>query len=292
MNNINEIYYPEIPTPKSSGINIFEIKDLISRYRSELKLFESHRLNFHAFLCITDGEVNHFLDGNKIVIKKGQYLLSTKGNINAFCELSDYCGYAIVFTEEFAEEYLSYDAKLLLETCSSSSKIATRVMDSDTLDMVIKLAMSELYSDNKFRLNHVGTIISIYILRIFEREVAVSPSREQDRKREKFNNFKVLVDENFARTRNIQEYAKMMNISYTYLNSVCQTVSGVTAKSFIQNVIIKEAKHLLSSTSLTYREIALKLGFSESSNFYKYFKKQTLQLPSDYRAKANNSKNR
>jgi cysteinyl-tRNA synthetase len=100
---------------------------------------------------------------------------------------------------------------------------------------------------------------------------------------EYFNHFRLAVEQNFSKTRDAKVYASELSISYKHLNEVCKQVVKVTAKSFINNYVILEAKRMLVSTSLSVKEIAFAIGFSEPTNFLKYFKKHTSLTPVEFR---------
>jgi AraC-like DNA-binding protein len=91
------------------------------------------------------------------------------------------------------------------------------------------------------------------------------------------------VEKNFTKTRDAKAYAADLSISYKHLNDVSKEIVNSTAKSFIDNYVILEAKRMLVSTSLSVKEIAFELGFDEPTNFLKYFKKHTSITPVDFR---------
>jgi AraC-like DNA-binding protein len=64
---------------------------------------------------------------------------------------------------------------------------------------------------------------------------------------------------------------------------VVKSLSGKTAKDFIQSRIIIEAKRMLYFTELSLKEIGYQLGFSEPANFSAFFKKSTGKSPSLFR---------
>lgn len=277
------------PIEKPNSIGLFRVKDILKE--SRFQPFDHHRITFNALLFITSGEVYHLVGDKKIVLKSGECLFIPRGEAHSFDKESNYEGYVVIFSEEFAASYIPMSANLLLEKCSLEREVYKRVFNASHLASLIAIIDSELRRDSEVKLNIIGSAISLFILKIFDSEVAVNASIDIDRGREHFYEFEHLVEKHYATTRNVKRYAEMMSVSYTYLNSVCKKVSGVTAKPFIDNVVISEARRLLISTSLSSKEIAFKLGFNESSNFYKYFKKHTSMLPSSYRVADRESDN-
>lgn len=98
-----------------------------------------------------------------------------------------------------------------------------------------------------------------------------------------------LVNVHYIDKKTIKEYANLLSVSEDHLAKSVKSETGRTAYAYIIDRIIKEAKDLIAYTPLTYSEIAYQLNFSDTSNFSKYFKRETGLSPSVYR---NSLKNR
>ena len=94
--------------------------------------------------------------------------------------------------------------------------------------------------------------------------------------------FKQLLSEKHHVTHNANEYADKLGVSYKYLNDVCKEICSQTAKSFIDAWLLLEIKRNISEQKYTSQEIAFKMGFSEPSNFIRFFKKHTGLTPSQF----------
>ena len=99
----------------------------------------------------------------------------------------------------------------------------------------------------------------------------------------KFGVFRNELEQHFSESRNAKKYARIMNISYKHLNEICRSVTGKTAKKFIDTYVILEIKRRLAISSASVKELTYQLGFDEPTNFVKYFKKHTGQSPSQFR---------
>ena len=87
----------------------------------------------------------------------------------------------------------------------------------------------------------------------------------------------------FTESRNADFYAKKMNITYKHLNVICKEVVNITAKRFIDEFVILEAKRQLINSAVKSTELAFSLGFEEPTNFIKYFKKFTGLTPNRFK---------
>ena len=99
-----------------------------------------------------------------------------------------------------------------------------------------------------------------------------------------FITFQELVENHVVKTTRVSDYAKMMSISTKTLNTISKSIVNKTAKEFVDEISAKQIKRLLINTSLPIKEIAYASGFEETTNFYKYFKRQVGMTPEQYRS--------
>jgi AraC-like DNA-binding protein len=103
-------------------------------------------------------------------------------------------------------------------------------------------------------------------------------------RREKITHeFRKLVAQHFPEHKEVTYYAGHLNITPKYLTEVLQDELGKSAKSFIDEFVIMEAKSLLKQTSMSIQEISHWLGFEDASHFTKSFKKLAKHTPTEYR---------
>ena len=85
--------------------------------------------------------------------------------------------------------------------------------------------------------------------------------------------------------REVQWYAKQLNITPKYLSEICKAHSGKSASEWIADVTITELKHYLRNTTLPIHEIAKEMDFPNASFFCQYTKKHTGLTPNHFRKK-------
>ena len=81
----------------------------------------------------------------------------------------------------------------------------------------------------------------------------------------------------------VQYYADKLCITPNYLNEIVSSAMGISAKQYIQNKVVEEAKRLLVYTELPISEIAFELHFSTVSYFVRCFRQCTGETPLSYR---------
>lgn len=95
--------------------------------------------------------------------------------------------------------------------------------------------------------------------------------------------FEQLLDIQFRTVKKVHQYAAQLNISSKKLIHVSERITGQTPKQLIDHRIMLESKRLLTNTDMTVKEIGYDLGFDESTNFVKYFKKREGVTPVVFR---------
>jgi AraC-like DNA-binding protein len=85
----------------------------------------------------------------------------------------------------------------------------------------------------------------------------------------------------------VQYIADNLNVSANYLSKLLQLLTGQSTQKFIHDKLIDLAKEELSTTDLTVKEIAFKLGFEHPQSFNKLFKSKTKVSPLEFRQSFN-----
>lgn len=90
----------------------------------------------------------------------------------------------------------------------------------------------------------------------------------------------LLITEPIPR-KTVKFYAQKLNISMVYLSECIKKATSRTFKEIVDEYSIISAKSLLKD-DVVVSEVAEKLGFDESGNFAKYFKKHTGMTPKNF----------
>ena len=81
-------------------------------------------------------------------------------------------------------------------------------------------------------------------------------------------------------------FAQRAHLSTSYFGDLIKKEAGVTAQSYIQDILIGQSKQLLLEGSLTINEIAYQLGFQYPQHFTRLFKNKVGITPNQYRRQA------
>ncbi|MFD8766829.1 AraC family transcriptional regulator [Streptomyces mirabilis] len=95
--------------------------------------------------------------------------------------------------------------------------------------------------------------------------------------------FQQELERSFAVLRQAHGYADRLGYSLKTLNRSCQRATGHTAKHLIDARVTLEAKRLLAHTDAPVSAISHRLGFTEPTNFSKFFTRATGRTPGAFR---------
>ncbi|MDC0584431.1 AraC family transcriptional regulator [Bacteroidales bacterium] len=284
MKKIPEIIY-ENYNPKTQGFELIKLSELFVKIKKPIdhNPHLPHKLSFNIILIITSGETTHLVDFNKHHLKAGDSLLISKGQMHAFNTLLKFDGYIIVFTEAFMQKFVAQSALTKISYCYNYFLRQEKIYAPLLHQQFIKIFREEVKINTSNISNILGAYLSIFLIKLSDQSLQNTPQLSAGKNYDYFIQFKKLVETNFSKTRDAKDYAHEICISYKHLNTVSKNVIGITAKSFIDNFVILEAKRMLVSTVLSVKEIAFKIGFEEPTNFQKYFKKHTQLTPAVFR---------
>jgi AraC-like DNA-binding protein len=98
--------------------------------------------------------------------------------------------------------------------------------------------------------------------------------------------FRQIIDERFAKTRQVEEYARGLGCSVRTLTRASLSATGRTAKQLVDDRVALEAKRLLAESDLAVADVGARLGFSEATNFGRFFARTVGSSPGQFRAES------
>ena len=96
--------------------------------------------------------------------------------------------------------------------------------------------------------------------------------------------FRVAVENDIGGSHNVRDYVRHLGYSERTVDRACRKVTGQSAKAVLSERLVLEAKRLLAHTDKTAATIAAELGFTEPTNFHKFFARWARERPSQFRA--------
>lgn len=188
-------------------------------------------------------------------------------------------GHAVMFGMDFLMQQGISSSELnnmqLFFNCDESKPLALEAPEMGNLHLFFQKFGSELATDRSDKWEVLGAWLKLFLIeckRLREKKAILSLKLEH-RHSSIVRKFKNDVEQNFAQWRQVNDYAQAQNLSSNYLNEVIKAETGTSAKDFILNRLILEAKRLARYSDLSAKQIAFSLGYEDVSQFSKFFKK-------------------
>ena len=273
---------------RGSQFDLIRLEELFLRTEMDHSPEVLHKVEFYIILIIEEGESFHTIDFIDYKCETGTLITIRKDQIHKFFKGKNIKGSLLLFTDEFLVSYLeemeSQKTMLLFNELLGSPKL--QLLDSDfrdILQMVHRIKEEYAVVNDAHSLSIIRSELHILITKLF-RIKAKSKKIDFDRKYlSEFVALQQLIEANITETRTVRDYAQMMGLSSKTLNSITRSIVHKPAKEFIDEICTKQIKRLLINTQLSVKEIAYQSGFEETTNFYKYFKRQTKTTPEQFR---------
>jgi AraC family transcriptional activator of pobA len=276
-------------------------KDEIVQFRT-LERFTSvfgntpRRLNEEKFtyiiISIKQGKGHCYVDNEYVALQPGTLLLV---NPFSFLHLENTLylqGVAILFTEEFLCRSHLQEQLLYKTTYGPNRRTFFQLGDNEVGNNYLQTQISmfgweyRLGRDPllKFDLLHnilLGVIIYLHKLQL-ENENAQLDILEPVAKGQ-IVQFVQLLNKHFKEQNGLQFYAEKMNLTQDQLSQVCKKGVGWSPKAIMQEKLLRESKRLLLFDAMSVKEISYELGFTEPTNFVKFFQQHTGISPKNFR---------
>ncbi|MCF2874510.1 MULTISPECIES: helix-turn-helix domain-containing protein [unclassified Tenacibaculum] len=276
-------------SPEIEGVEIITLESIEKQKNSLDHLPEKpHQLEFYQLAFYTEANTEHLVDFVWHEVRKNSIIYVSKGQVNAFKFQGNVKGFLILFTEEYFKNQLSNipqdTAIRLLTPQLFSSQI--QIPESSNIPKYIELLFNEFYKTSEvFNRKHIiDSLFNIIFSKVEEVKRNHTNYIKESDKLTLFLSFQTILKKDFTLSRNAVYYAEKLNITYKHLNVVCKEIISKTAKEYIDDFIILEAKRNLVNSTIKSTELAYQMGFEESTNFVKYFKKHTGLTPNVFKS--------
>ncbi len=162
-------------------------------------------------------------------------------------------------------------------------------LDTETLNKIDPL-LERLESEYNNSRPDSSDIFRIYLLALFTElkrampiEVRTASDRADNAALRFTQLYKNALSQFIYEKQTVSDYADLLHISPNHLNKCVKTVAGQSARDLLDEMILLEAKVLLSQSDLSVSEIAYRIGKQDPSNFGRFFKTKTGKTPKEYR---------
>lgn len=248
------------------GVEVLSLASL--RHRREARgPSPLHRTDFHHLLLVTKGRGTHVIDFEQYTLEPGVVVYIGPGQVHRFGHEPQLDASMVVFRPELLREAIP------LEPCVRPTperrSLATALIDG----LVHECAVSRGEAKSRALL---GALLQALVR-------AVDAGAERPERSNFFASFRSAVDREFRRTREVAAYAAILRCSTRTLTRHCLEAEGKSAKRVIEDRLLLEARRSLAHESVTVADLGQQLGFSEATQFVKFFRRVSGETPGHFR---------
>ena len=253
------------------------------------------------FLC-TEGNCQVSLDDVCYTLKKNDiFIYFPFSTLKILYRSDDLYGIVMALDIETIQPMLTkiVDVDFILFIHQSPVAVLTEE-NTDKINSYISLyqkhlQLSKLYADNDRRrfwqlnnlqLNNIKNNLILQILMAYTTDES-NVKNIANRKDEIVRSFLHSLAIHYLNEHEVNFYASQQYITMRYFSSVVKEKTGLTPSQWITNYLMKEAKEMLTNSTLTVKEIAEHISFPNQSYFGKWFKSHMGIGPTEYKRMEN-----
>lgn len=268
------------------SVEVLNFTDVPRRVRSRgVSPYAPMRPAFHHLIVVRSGLLRHSVDFTDHVVAPGSWLWIRSGQVHQYTEdLAAARGTIVLFPSGFLDAGTVAAARVdspfeqpLLVPAGDEHERALRTLE---------LLESECRTLDGLPLEpHIEVVrhlLSALVLRLAHMR---RPAPDDEVGQETFRRFCAAVERDFARTRRVEDYARTLGYSVRTLTRATLAATGSSAKRYLDERVVLEAKRLLVHTDLPAAAIADQLCFPAPTVFTKFFRRHDGRTPGDFRAR-------
>ena len=197
-------------------------------------------------------------------------------------EISDDCEiYVLGFTTQFADALnLKISQTALAQLLLSPT---WRITDSQMNTVLQYLDLLRSLMEQKKTVAVRNLVRSLHYFLADDQTFSLQRANTLSRAEQISGQYLSLVEMHCREQHTVEWYASQLCLSPKYLSNVLKQTLGSSPNKYVNEALTRQAKSLLSSTSLSVQQISDRLGFLNQSHFGTFFKRQTGQSPKTFK---------
>jgi AraC-like DNA-binding protein len=277
-----------IPRQPVAGVTTMRLRDLYRRAHAGRTADEAnarHRVPTHLFALVTAGRASFTVDFTSYPCRPGGVLWVRPGQLVGFPPP------AIDVTLVLFEDEFPHDgASLAVQHGWAPSGTYWQPTGEDEEAIVdavnqLEIDYKRIASGDEIPRGVLRHHLAALLLRVASLEPEGGPGLAAADS-EVLNRFRREIDKKYARTRQVEEYARRLGCSVRTLTRASLAATGRTAKQLVDDRVALEAKRLLAESDLPVAQVGSRLGFPEPTNFGRFFTRMVGCSPGNFRTDA------
>lgn len=252
-----------------------------------------HSHDFFEFICVLKGVYRHSVNGKDVLLKSGDITIIPPGVGHYIYSEPD--SFGIIF-EIKRDSFESVYSPLLrngttLAAFFTNSLYSKKPSDTVTFhcpdDAFIYETLLYMYAQQTLKKHHYANVLDglvltllSYILQNYEDDIDFADESSSSERR-------VIAIEKYLRqnfkTATLPETAAHFKLNPTYLSNLIKGKTGYNFSYILRFLRMERAADYLQNTDMKIDEICEAVGYCDTTQFIKTFKKQYGETPSEYR---------
>lgn len=251
----------------------------IKRMKEVIKTTNPHgHKDYLEIIYLEEGAGIHQIDFNRFSVNPQSLYLVMPGQIHSWELTAIPKGYVAMIRKDFLLDHPLYDTLFQTFPVPFPNGFQLEEVSGIFTDIFKNIETEYVKGESNYE-----AVIQTYLLLLFNLLKRQIKSEHAHPNPTLLKNFFTILDIEFRVNHETEFYAERLNTTSKTLNTACKKYLGKTLGSVINEKLAAESKKLLLYSAKNLTEIAYELGFSDSSHFNKFFKRQTGVLPGVYR---------
>lgn len=255
-------------------------------------LIQPHRHEaFFQFLYLTSGEVEFFIDDNRLHATAPCLAVIPAGHVHGFRFSPDVNGPVVTSSQKALESVLGVVMPEVLATVRRP-RLLVLPDEMRYVDQLMPLFLALEQESRAHALGHmaVGTslltalMVQVHRIALMLDASEAAPLQVGSRRARQIDKFRSLVDVHFRVQKSLQWYADQMGLSTGQLSRLCRDALEMSGLDVINARVIHEAQRYLVYTHLPVKQLAAELGYDDDAYFSRFFRKNVGVTPTAYRS--------
>ncbi len=270
-------------TPKGESIApSFTIRDVRNVLNGKDMTQELHRHDFFYILALKKGAGTHAIDFTAYDITDHTVFFIRPGQVHQLTLKAGSTGYLTAFNNDFYHGHDPASNQLLRK----ASNINLYQLDNAGIKKILSILnyiADEYTSQQQGYQDVIKANLGILFIELVRQNTQAGPGKPDSYATQRLQDFMELLEKHIYTSKQVSQYAEMLNLSAYQLNAVTKEMLGKTGSEVINEYIILESKRYLLATSNQVNQIAFQLGYEDVSYFIRFFKKHTGYSPEAFR---------
>lgn len=269
----------------------------IFRYYSSPGDDTEGQFHWHEFMevtCVEDGSGCYYVNGQEYQVGAGDLIIFNNVDVHSWKAAKNMQLLVMTFSTDFISDGTHvFDYDYLVPFVERGSNFKNRIEKDEPYTDEIAYTMRQILLEYRERKLGYQLMIKADVLRIltilvrhFQKEEPadelLSVKKTQMKRLDKAFSY---IKEHYMEKITLEEVAQVAYMSPNYFSTYFKKVTGKNLRDYLIELRVQKAEELLKNSDKSVLEIAGACGFTNTSNFYRLYKKETGRSPGETRSK-------